>query len=231
MLLSSDTVTSHVEKEEIELLERALEKALRVRTGTVSSKKDSNKQSACRKASSTSAVTSKEGMQASPAPKGNQKTARSTSKSASLDRKNHRKPGTLVFNSKSSHSYHPGQCKTRINRNIIMNCSVSSAGIVHHQAARASQQAVSASGSLARGQLHTSTLHSKNKTIRSNELSGTDLGTAAALSTHSHNPVPVSHRLESGAHSLPPQKGYICTQLDYEETTLIFNQPLFAVLL
>ncbi|XP_034075460.1 uncharacterized protein LOC117548357 isoform X1 [Gymnodraco acuticeps] len=202
-----DTVTSPVEKEEMELLERALEKALRVRTGTVSSKKDSNKQSACRKASSTSAVTSKEGMQASTAPKGNQKTARSTSKSASLDRKDHRKPGTLVFNSKSSHSYHPGQCKTRINRNIIMNCSVSSAGIVHHQAARASQQAVSASGSLARGQLHTSTLHSKNKTIRSNELSGTDLGTAAAFSTHSHNTVPVSHRLESGAHSLPPQKG------------------------
>ncbi|KAJ4932609.1 hypothetical protein JOQ06_011027 [Pogonophryne albipinna] len=168
-----DTVTSPMEKEEMELLERALEKALRVRTGTVSSKKDSNKQSACRKASSASAVTSKEGMQASTAPKGNQKTARSTSKSASLDRKDHRKP----------------------------------AGIVHHQAARASQQAVSASGSLARGQLHTSTLHSKNKTIRSNELSGTDLGTAAAFSTHSHNTVPVSHRLESGAHSLPPQKG------------------------
>ncbi|XP_063760125.1 uncharacterized protein LOC134878181 isoform X2 [Eleginops maclovinus] len=173
-----DTFTSPVEKEEMELLERALEKALRVRTGTGSSKKDSNKQSACRKASSASAVISKEGMQASAAPKGNKKTFRSSSKSASLDRKEHRKP----------------------------------AGIVHHQAARASQQAVSESGSLARGQLHASTLHPKNNTIRSNVLSGTDLGTAAAFSTHSHNTVPVSQRLDSGAHSLPPQKGKASVQ-------------------
>ncbi|XP_078126366.1 uncharacterized protein tedc2 isoform X2 [Sander vitreus] len=170
-----DTVTSPGEKEDMELLERALQKALRVRTGTGSSKKASKKQSAPRKEpGTTAAVTSKEGRQASAASKGNQTTNRSTSKSASFDRKEHKKPG----------------------------------GIVHQQAAaRNSEQAVSASGSLDRDQLHTSTLHSKIQTIRSNVLSGNDLGRAAAISIPSDNTVPVSHTQGSGAHSLPRQTG------------------------
>lgn len=101
----------------MELLERALEKALRVRTGTGSSKKASKKQSAPRKEPGTTAVTSKEGRQASAASKGNQMTTRSTSKSASLDRKEHKKPGMSVsstLGSKPSASYNPGQCKTAI---------------------------------------------------------------------------------------------------------------------
>ncbi|XP_042360200.1 tubulin epsilon and delta complex protein 2 [Plectropomus leopardus] len=161
---ATDTVTSPEEKEDMELLERALEKALRVRTGAG--------QFAHRKEPGITAVTSKEGMQASGASKGNQMTIRLTSKSASLDRKEHKK----------------------------------STGIAHHQAARKSQQAVSASGSLDRGQLHTSTLHSKNKTIRSNMLIGNDLGKAAAIPTPSNNTVPVSHT-EAEAHSLPQQNG------------------------
>ncbi|XP_070779805.1 tubulin epsilon and delta complex protein 2 [Enoplosus armatus] len=165
------TDTSPGEKEDIELLERALEKALRVRTGSGPSKKDPdrNKQSAPRKETGTT-VTSKEGMQASAASKGNQTTTRSTSKSASLDRKKHNKP----------------------------------AGIVHQHAARKSQQAVSASGSLDQGQLQTSALPSENKTVRSSMLSGK----AAAISTPSSTTtVPVSHTEESAAHSLPRQNG------------------------
>ncbi|KAL7379344.1 hypothetical protein ABVT39_026442 [Epinephelus coioides] len=169
---ATDTVTSPGEREDMELLERALEKALQVRTGTGSSKKDSNKQSAHRKEPSTTAVTSEEGMQTSVACKGNLTTTRLTSRSASVDRKEHKK----------------------------------SAGIAHHQAARKSRQAVSASSSLDRGQLHTSALHSKNKIVRSNVLSGNDRGKAAAIPTPSDTSVPVSHT-ESGAQSLLREDG------------------------
>ncbi|XP_076607748.1 uncharacterized protein tedc2 [Chaetodon auriga] len=202
------TDTSPAEKEDIELLERALEKALRVRTGAAPSKKDSNKQSATQKEPGATGVSSKQGVQASAASKGIQTTTRSTSKSASLDRKEHKGPGASVSSVKSSASYNRGQCKTTISSNIIQNCPASSAGIVLHQTARKAQQAVSASGSLDPGQLHTANFHSKNKTIRSSVLSGGDLGKAAAISMpSSNNAVPASHTEESGAHSLPQQKG------------------------
>lgn len=81
MLLSSDTDASAGEKEDMELLERALEKALRVRTGAGPSKKDSKK-------THTAGVKPKEGMQASAASKGNQTTA-STFTSAGFHRKEH----------------------------------------------------------------------------------------------------------------------------------------------
>ncbi|TMS14932.1 Tubulin epsilon and delta complex protein 2 [Larimichthys crocea] len=164
---AADTDVSPGEKEDIELLEQALEKALWVRTGTGPSKKDSNKQCAPRKET-------KEGMQAFAVSKGHQTTTRSTSKSASLARKEHKRP----------------------------------AGIVHHQPARKSQQAVSASGCVDPGQLHTSAFHSKNKTNRGNVLSGNDLGRAAAISMpSSNNTAPVSHTAESGAPCLPQQNG------------------------
>lgn len=217
MLLYSDTDTSPAEKEDIDLLERALEKALQVRTGAAPSRKDSNKQSAPQKEPGTTVVTSKQGAKASAASKGIQTTTRSMSKSAILDRKEHKGPGASVSSalaSKSSASYNPGQCKTTISGNIIRNCP----GILHHQTARKSQQAVSASGSLDAGQLHTAAFHSKNKTIRSSVLSGNDLGKAAAISMpSSNNTVPASHTEESGAHGLPQQKGYVFAQLHYEE--------------
>lgn len=98
MLLFSDTDASPGEKEDIELLERALEKALRVRTGTGPSKKDSKKQSAPRKETHTTVVKSKEGMQASAASKGN-RTTTSTFKSVSFHRKEHISRGTSVSES------------------------------------------------------------------------------------------------------------------------------------
>ncbi|XP_070704051.1 tubulin epsilon and delta complex protein 2 [Pempheris klunzingeri] len=175
----TDAETSPGEREDIELLERALEKALRVRAGTGPSKIDPerNQQSAPRRGPGTSA-TSRERMQASAASRGNQTTGRPASKSASLHRKEHKK----------------------------------SDGIVHHHAAKKSQQAVPASGALHRG--HSSTLRSKNKTVRSSVQSGNDLGKAAAISTtSSNNAQPVLHAEESGAHSLPRENGVASNQI------------------
>lgn len=91
MLLSSDTDASLGEKEDIELLEQALEKALHVRTGT-RPKKAPSKQSAPQKEMSTAA---KEGGRAPAASKGKQ-TTRRTFKSTGFDRKHHTRPGTSV---------------------------------------------------------------------------------------------------------------------------------------
>ncbi|KAM6913653.1 tubulin epsilon and delta complex protein 2 [Lycodopsis pacificus] len=90
---ATDTDRSPGEKEDMEMLERALEKALRVRTGTGCSKKASRKQSPPRKEPGTTAVACKEGTQAS-ASKGNQSTSRSASKSAAS--KEHKKPTGVV---------------------------------------------------------------------------------------------------------------------------------------
>ncbi|XP_018536348.1 uncharacterized protein LOC108886149 [Lates calcarifer] len=206
---ATDTNTSPEEQDDIELLERALEKALRVRTGSGASKKDPdrNKQSGPWKEPGASAVMSKDVTQSSGPSKGGQTTVRSTSKSASLDRKEHKKPGSSVsstLDSKLSASNNPGRSKTTNNRSVIHNRVVSSAGVVHHQAARKLQQTGSASGSLD----HISTLHSKNKTVKSSVLSGDDLDKAATISAHSsNNTVPFSYTHESGAHSLFQHNG------------------------
>lgn len=97
---ATDADTSPEDKDDIELLERALQKALRVRTGTGASKKDSNKQSA----PGSAVVTSKEGIQACSAPKGNHTTTRSTSKSAGLDRKDRKKSGGIVHHQRAGKS-------------------------------------------------------------------------------------------------------------------------------
>ncbi|XP_036945236.1 tubulin epsilon and delta complex protein 2 [Acanthopagrus latus] len=198
---ATGTDTAPVENEDIKLLEQALEKALRVRTGTAPSKTDSKKQYApLRKEPGPTILASKEGTQASATSKGSQTTTRLTSNSASLDRK---RPGTSASStpgSKTSVSYNTVRRKTT-NRNTIQTRAVYSAGTVHHQAGRKSQQAASASGSLDLGQLHTSALQTKSKTIRSNVLSGGDIGKAAAISTPSYKTEPASHAGRS--HSLP----------------------------
>lgn len=86
MLLSLDTDASPGEREDIELLERALEKALQVRTGTGTSKKDSKTRSAYQRETHTAVVTHKDGMLASAACKVNQGT-RQTSISVALNKK------------------------------------------------------------------------------------------------------------------------------------------------
>lgn len=95
MLLPSKTEISPRDKEDLELLERALEKAFCVRTGTGHPAKETNKQSAPLKDPRTSAVPSKEGRQTSAAPSSKQ-TNRMTSKSGRLDRKEQKKTGASV---------------------------------------------------------------------------------------------------------------------------------------
>lgn len=91
------------EKEDLELLERALEKAFCVRTGTGHPAKETNKQSAPLKDPRTSAVPPKEGRQTSAAPSSKQ-TNRMTSKSGRLDRKEQKKTAPTSLH----HAARPG---------------------------------------------------------------------------------------------------------------------------
>ncbi|XP_071329724.1 tubulin epsilon and delta complex protein 2 isoform X2 [Trachinotus anak] len=185
---TTDTNISPGEKEDIELLEQALEKALWVRTGSGTNKKDPdrNKQCGSRKEPGTSVVTSKDVTQLS----ASSKEIQTSSKSASLDRKEHRKPGSSVSSSRGSRpsaSNNPGQSKTTNNRGAIQKHPVSTAGAAHHQAARKLQQAGSASGS-------------KKKSVKDSVLSADDPVKTAAISTpSSNNTGPFSHTDESGA--------------------------------
>ncbi|XP_035471374.1 uncharacterized protein LOC118288900 isoform X2 [Scophthalmus maximus] len=193
----ADADTSPGEKEDIELLEQALEKALRIRTGFGTSKTDPDrhKQSRPVKELGASVVTS----QSSAPSTGSQ----STSKSASITRKDHKKPGLSVSSTRGSRrsaSNNPRQSKTTHKRSTIQNNPVSSAEVVHHQAARKLQGAGSAFGTLD----HISTLHSKNKTIKRSVLSVDDPGKSTPSP---NNTVPFSHTDESGAHGLLQRSG------------------------
>uniref|UniRef100_A0A3Q0S4G3 Uncharacterized protein n=1 Tax=Amphilophus citrinellus TaxID=61819 RepID=A0A3Q0S4G3_AMPCI len=166
MLFSSYSDISPCEKEDIGLLERALEKALRVRTGSEHSKKGS-KLPGPQKEMGILGVSSMDVTHLSAAHRGSQRTTRSSSKSASLDRKGYRKPALSVCSSLGSRplaSSNPGQTKTTDNRNTLQKHPASSAGAVHQQASRKLQQVVPPSVSPD----HITSLLSKNKTVRSN---------------------------------------------------------------
>lgn len=95
-MFASDAGASTREREDMDLLERALKKALKVRAGSGPSKKDSKTLSLTQKETSGSAavVVCKEGTLASAPPKRKQ-SSRSTLKSASSNRKEHTKSGTV----------------------------------------------------------------------------------------------------------------------------------------
>ncbi|KAM8844259.1 tubulin epsilon and delta complex protein 2 isoform 2-T2 [Spinachia spinachia] len=156
------TDSSPGEKEDIELLERALEKALRVRTGAGYSKKDSSKRPC------TTAVARAEGALAPAASKVDRSTSRPTSKSANP--KEPKRP----------------------------------AGVAHRQAAGKPQQAHP-------GQLHTASLHSKKKTVRSDLVSARDPGEAVAPSAPCDNPVSLAEGL--GARCLLGPNGKASEQI------------------
>ncbi|XP_008281987.1 uncharacterized protein C16orf59 homolog isoform X2 [Stegastes partitus] len=208
---ATDTDASPGEKEDIELLERALQKALRVRTGSEPSKKDSggNKLSGARKEHSISSVTPVNATHSCAAAKGSQPTSmKSAFKSANLDRKRHKKLGLCsALNSRPSASSNPGQSKSTHNKNLIQSHPSSSAEAAHQQAFRKLQQAASASGSPP----HMSASLSKSKTVGSSLLSGADLSRAASVSTpSSSNTEPCPHR--SGAGGVLQQNGSPCEQ-------------------
>ncbi|XP_029997875.1 uncharacterized protein tedc2 isoform X2 [Sphaeramia orbicularis] len=190
---SPDTDTSPVEKEDLELLEEALEKALRVRSGLEPSRKhsSSNKKSGHQNELGATGVTSKEARQASGVCRGNPTSSRSTSKSATVGRKEDRKCSRSVSSTvglRPVDCHKTGLLKAIKNRNTIQDHFVSSTGIV-----QASDQ-----------RRPTSTFQSKIKTVRSAVLSSKDLGKAAPSS---HNLVSFSKLEEFGAHSLPQQNG------------------------
>ncbi|XP_072224552.1 uncharacterized protein [Leuresthes tenuis] len=163
--LSEDTVAdggaSPGEKEDMELLERALEKALQVRHGSEPAKKDS----------------SVDVLRSSAACKGRQTAIKSTSRLTSLDRKEAKKCGLsdyTTLSSRPSASSKPVKSKNRNHQNHPS----SSSRAVHHRASGKLQQALSAS--VSPDQITTSP--SKNKTVRSNMLSDDDPSKAASVS-------------------------------------------------
>ncbi|XP_029364720.1 uncharacterized protein tedc2 isoform X2 [Echeneis naucrates] len=193
----TDTSTSQGEREDIELLEQALEKALWVRTGSQTSRKDPdrNKKSGLRKETGTFDITSKDASQPSAPSKGNQVTNRSTCNSANINRKEHKKTESSVsssLRSRPSAVNNPGKSKTiKLNyRGKIQKHPVLSAGSVYHRSARKLQQAGSSSG----------THDHPKKECKSSVLTGDDLGKAATIPIPSSN-VPFSHAKESEAHT------------------------------
>ncbi|XP_071371689.1 tubulin epsilon and delta complex protein 2 isoform X2 [Centroberyx affinis] len=211
---ATDTDIPPGEKEEIELLERALEKALWIRAGTGPQKKnpDRNGQSGPHKVPGGAVVRPKEVTQASAASKGNQTTIRSTSKSTSLDRKEPKKPRMPVSGATAGH--HPRQYKPGVNSNSIQKRPVSSADVVPLRAARKAQQAVSSSSSPDQGRLHASIAHSKYEAVRGSLQSDGELGKATATSMPtSKNPVSVSHTEGTGTQTSPQQNGIPSEQI------------------
>ncbi|XP_017291432.1 uncharacterized protein LOC108247645 isoform X2 [Kryptolebias marmoratus] len=192
--------TSPGEKEDIDLLERALEKALQVRTGSEPCRSETGPTTHV----SISSAVANEG----------QTTIRSTSKSARFGREEHKKSGFSVcstLSSRPSASYKPTQSK-RINaQNTIQNRFSSSTRAVHHRASRKIQQTVSASASPD----PIAASPSKNKTAKRNVARDDDLSRAAAVSVpSSNNAVSLSDTDGFGLSSLPQHNG-----LKSEETT------------
>lgn len=175
MLLFSHAETSPGEKEDIDLLERALEKALRVRTGSEPSKDIFYRSNLSGAQSETSLTT--DVLISSAVANGGQTTLRSASKSASFGRKEYKKSDLSP-----STSYKPTMSKSVKNRNAIQNSFSSSARAVHQRASRKFQQTVSASAS---PDPITAPLVNK-KTARSN-VARSDDRRAAAVSVPSSN--------------------------------------------
>lgn len=184
MLLFSDADASPGEKEDIDLLERALEKALRVRTGSEPSKDNFCRSNLAGAQSETSPTT--DVLISSAVANRAHTSVRSISKSDSLGRKGYKKSDLSVhstLSSKPSTSYKPTMFKSVHNRNAIQNCFSSSARAVHHRAPRTFQQTVPASASPD----PTTAPLSNKKTARSNVARSGDMRRAAAVSVPSSN--------------------------------------------
>ncbi|KAM4717999.1 uncharacterized protein tedc2 [Anableps anableps] len=189
---AGDAESSPGEKEDIELLEQALEKALRVRTVSEVSKQDSSKS----KLSTTPKET--ENIPAlSAVTKEGQPTIKSTKKSASLHRKGHKKP-SVSHSSRPSAGHKPAQSK-----NITQHHPFSAALAGHHQ------QTVLA-GFESPDQITASL--SKKKTVRSNMPRDDGLSKSASVPMPSSNDMSFSGTDGSGVGSLHQQHGQLSEQ-------------------
>ncbi|RVE69520.1 hypothetical protein OJAV_G00078830 [Oryzias javanicus] len=172
-----DADSSSREQEDMELLEKALEEALRVRTGTDISRKTLK--------STVSHIEKEKGTtmgnlnQCLPT-KGSQKAATVTSKSLSFDKEGHKISASTVRPKTSSRltaSGKSGKSKSSSKRTVIQNPPFL-VQTDHRHASRKLQQPVSASA--APDQI--TTLLSENKTARRNMQSGDDPSNAASAS-------------------------------------------------
>ncbi|MEQ2262679.1 hypothetical protein XENORESO_019151 [Xenotaenia resolanae] len=189
---AADAESSPGEKEDIELLERALEKALWVRTVSEVSKQDFGKS----KLSATSKETENIPTLSAVTKEG-QSAIKSSKKCASLHRKGHKKP-VFSLSSRPSASHKPAQSK-----NITQHHHISAAQAGHHQTSRRLQQALLAS-SASLDQIPASI--SKNKTVRSKMPRGDGLSKAASVSMPSSNNIESCSGTDgSGAGSLHQQ--------------------------
>ncbi|XP_038125975.1 tubulin epsilon and delta complex protein 2 [Cyprinodon tularosa] len=151
---AADAESSKAESEDIELLERALEKALRIRTFSEVSKQN------CSRSKLSAPPKETENIPALlTVTKDVQPTIKSIKKPVSLHRKRDKK-SNVSLSSKPSVVHKPGQSKNPIQRHPCLE-----AGAGNHQAARRLQQAVLA-GSASPDQM--TALQPKNKTVRSN---------------------------------------------------------------
>ncbi|XP_029912925.1 uncharacterized protein tedc2 [Myripristis murdjan] len=198
------------EKEEIELLEQALEKALWIRTGTGLSKRkpDRNGPTQPHNEPGGAVVRPKEGTQAKVASKGNQTTIRSTFKSTSIDKKEPQKPSS-VLHSRTTTGHHPRQHKPGVNSKLMQKQPVSLAKVVPFQAAKKVHQTVS--NAPEQGQLHTSGAQSKYEAIQSRQMNGGDVGNTSRPSPK--NPLSASQAEETGAQSSPQQNEILSEQI------------------
>ncbi|XP_054891740.1 uncharacterized protein LOC129363581 [Poeciliopsis prolifica] len=189
---AADAESSPGEKEDIELLEQALEKAFRVRTGSEVSKQDSSK----RKLSTTKETDCMPALSA--VTKNNQPIIKSNKKSGSLHRKGHKKP-SVSHSSRPSASQKPAQSKNRTQHHPS---SAAHAG--HHQ------QTVLA-GFESPDQITASL--SKNKTVRSNMPRDDGLSKSASVPRPSSDDMSFSGTDGSGVSSLHQHNGTLSEQI------------------
>ncbi|XP_028312048.1 uncharacterized protein tedc2 isoform X2 [Gouania willdenowi] len=194
---AADPASPPGQKDDIDLLDQALEKALKIRSGIDSSKKHTvrNKFPGCEKEQGPGADSANDRTM-SASIKGCQKITKSSSKPACVIRKGNHKDRSSA-SSRHAASFRSGHSKTTNNRNIIQEHLASSAGLVHHQAASASASANDISTRL-----------SKNKNTRNNMLCDDNLEKSASVSTTSPNSVTtVSHTEKSGESGVFQQDG------------------------
>ncbi|XP_024127650.1 uncharacterized protein LOC112146203 [Oryzias melastigma] len=171
-----DADSSSREQEDMELLEKALEEALRVRTGSdISRKTLKSNVSQIKKEVTTMGKLN----QCLPT-KGSQKAAIATSKPLSWDKEGHKTSASTVrpkISSRLSASGKSGKSKSSSKRTVIQNPPFL-VQTDHRHASRKLQQAVSASATPDQ----ITTLLSENKTDRRNMQSGDDPSNAASAS-------------------------------------------------
>lgn len=200
MLLPLKTEISPGEKEDLELLERALEKAFCVRTGTGHRAKGPHKPSATLRDPCNSAVPPKDGRQTPAAPSGKQ-VNRMTCKSGRPERKEQKKTGLSTLTSVSRFSEdRMFTCPPAYRKKSV--CSL----CLFLLATTTSLHHASKPGSLGPQRPHTSGHCSNEKSVRSSMVPESDaLSENDTQSRCDSDRMAASHGSKSAAHNVPQE--------------------------